>query len=242
MIKQLKKIYLNEQFNPKFIGLFINPFYFARKGLYRNVSDLVINLNGKLLDIGCGTKPYRNICQVNEYIGLEIDDEGNRNHSHADVFYDGKTIPFDDNTFDSILSNQVFEHVFNPNDFLKEINRVTKTGGVFLMTVPFVWDEHEQPYDYARYSSFGLKHILSENGFEIIEQRKSNNGLEVIFQLLNDYIFKKTVTKSGYLNLLFMLMLMAPINVLGLIFSKILPRNNDLYLDNIILTKKVKNV
>ena len=40
MIKQLKKIYLNEQFNPKFIGLFINPFYFARKGLYRNVSDL----------------------------------------------------------------------------------------------------------------------------------------------------------------------------------------------------------
>lgn len=242
MIKQLKKIYLNEQFNPKFIGLFINPFYFARKGLYRNVSDLVINLNGKLLDIGCGTKPYRNICQVNEYIGLEIDDEGNRNHSHADVFYDGKTIPFDDNTFDSILPNQVFEHVFNPNDFLKEINRVTKTGGVFLMTVPFVWDEHEQPYDYARYSSFGLKHILSENGFEIIEQRKSNNGLEVIFQLLNDYIFKKTVTKSRYLNLLFMLMLMAPINVLGLIFSKILPRNNDLYLDNIILTKKVKNV
>ena len=110
------------------------------------------------------------------------------------------------------------------------------------MTVPFVWDEHEQPYDYARYSSFGLKHILSENGFEIIEQRKSNNGLEVIFQLLNDYIFKKTVTKSRYLNLLFMLMLMAPINVLGLIFSKILPRNNDLYLDNIILTKKVKNV
>ena len=242
MIKQLKKIYLNEQFNPKFIGLLINPFCFARKGLYRNVSDLVINLNGKLLDIGSGTKPYRNICQVNEYIGLEIDDEGNRNHSHADVFYDGKTIPFDDNTFDSILSNQVFEHVFNPNDFLKEINRVTKTGGVFLMTVPFVWDEHEQPYDYARYSSFGLKHILSENGFEIIEQRKSNNGLEVIFQLLNDYIFKKTVTKSRYLNLLFMLMLMAPINVLGLIFSKILPRNNDLYLDNIILTKKVKNV
>ena len=41
-----------------------------------------------------------------------------------------------------ILSNQVFEHVFNPNEFLKEINRVTKMGGVF-MTVPFVWDEHE---------------------------------------------------------------------------------------------------
>ncbi len=242
MIKKLKQVYVNEQFNPKFIGLFINPFYFARKGLYQNVSELIPNLKGKLLDIGCGSKPYQCLCKVDEYIGMEIDDEGNRNHNYADVFYDGKTIPFEDKSFDSILSNQVFEHVFNPNDFLKEVNRVTKMGGVFLMTVPFVWDEHEQPYDYARYSSFGLKHILNENGFEVIEQRKSNNGIEVIFQLLNDYIFKKTVTKSGYLNLLFILLLMAPVNMIGFIFSKVLPRNNDLYLDNIVLAKKVKNV
>ena len=45
------------------------------------------------------------------------------------MFYDGKTIPFEDKSFDSILSNQVFEHVFNPNDFIKEVNRVTKMGG-----------------------------------------------------------------------------------------------------------------
>jgi len=131
MIKKLKAIYSGEQFNPKLIGLFINPFYFARKGLYKNVSELIVNLNGRLLDIGCGTKPYQNLCKVNQYIGLEIDDEGNRNHSRADVFYDGKTIPFGDKHFDSILSSQVFEHVFNPNEFLKEINRVTKMGGCF---------------------------------------------------------------------------------------------------------------
>ena len=130
VLKNLKQLYIKEQFNPKLIGLFINPFYFARKGLYKNVSELIPNLNGKLLDIGCGTKPYQNLCDVNEYIGLEIDDEGNRNHKYADVFYDGKTIPFENNTFDSILSNQVFEHVFNPNDFLKEINRVAKLGGI----------------------------------------------------------------------------------------------------------------
>ena len=242
MLKALKSLYKNEQFNPKIIGLFVNPFYFARKGLYKHVSELIIKLEGRLLDIGCGTKPYENICNVNEYIGLEIDDEGNRNHAFADFFYDGEIIPFKDKEFDSILSNQVFEHVFNPNQFLKEVNRVTKMGGRFLITVPFVWDEHEQPYDYARYSSFGLQYILAENGFEIIEHRKSNNGLEVIFQLLNDYIFKKTVTKNGYFNLFFMLLLMAPINVAGLIISKILPRNDDLYLDNIVLTKKTKDV
>jgi len=243
VLKKLKQIYIKEQFNPKIIGLFINPFYFARKGLYQNVSSLVANLNGKLLDVGCGTKPYENVCNnVDEYIGLEIDDEGNRNHAFADAFYDGKTIPFEDKEFDSILSNQVFEHVFNPNEFLKEINRVTKIGGVFLMTVPFIWDEHEQPYDYARYSSFGLKYILAENGFEIVQHRKTNNGLEVIFQLINAYIYKITLTKSIYFNMLTTLILVAPINIIGIILSKILPQNDDLYLDNIVLAKKVKDV
>ena len=241
MLRTLKQIYIKEQFNPKILGLFINPFYFARKGLYQNVSKLITNLNGKLLDVGCGTKPYENICNVDEYIGLEIDDEGNRQHNYADVFYDGKTIPFEDKSFDSILSNQVFEHVFNPNQFLKEINRVTKVGGRFLITVPFVWDEHEQPYDYARYSSFGLKHILAENGFEIIEHRKSNNGIEVIFQLINDYLYKVIMTENAYFNLLIIILLMAPINMSGLILSKLLPRNNDLYLDNIVLAKKIKD-
>ena len=243
MLNKLKEIYRREQFNPKILGLFINPFYFARKGLYQNVSGLVCYLNGKLLDVGCGTKPYKNICDnVSEYVGLEIDDEGNRNHSFADVFYDGKTIPFEDKKFDSILSNQVFEHVFNPNEFLKEINRVTKMEGVFLMTVPFVWDEHEQPYDYARYSSFGLKHILNENGFEVVEHRKSNNGVEVIFQLINDYIYKTTLSKNRYINLASMLFLMAPVNILGVVFALVLPKNNDLYLDNIVVARKTKDV
>jgi len=242
MLKKLKKLYTQEQFNPKILGLFINPFYFARKGLYKDVSELIPHLKGKLLDIGCGTKPYQSMCNVDEYIGLEIDDEGNRNHSFADIFYDGNKIPFDDNFFDSILSNQVFEHVFNPSEFLREINRVTKIGGLFLITVPFVWDEHEQPYDYARYSSFGLKHILSENGFEIVEHRKSNNGLEIIFQLINAYIFKVTFTERVSINLVFTLILMSPINIIGSILSKILPKNNDLYLDNIVLAKKVRCV
>lgn len=242
MLKKLKQLYIDEQFNPKIIGLFINPFYFARKGLYKHVSELIRNLNGRVLDIGCGQKPYQNICNYEEYIGLEIDTPQNRQNKKADFFYNGVTMPFSDNYFDSIISNQVFEHVFNPNEFLRETNRVLKMDGVFLITVPFVWDEHEQPYDYARYSSFGLKHILNDNGFEIIEHRKSNNGLEVIFQLLNDYIYKITVTKNGYFNLIITLFLMAPVNIIGLLLSKLLPKNNDLYLDNIVLVKKVKNV
>lgn len=242
MFSILKELIAREQFNPNILGLFINPFYFARKGLYQSISVLIVRLKGNLLDIGCGTKPYERICNVDKYTGLEIDDEGNRNHSFADVFYDGNLLPFQDKNFDSILVSQVFEHVFNPHQFLKEINRVTKIDGLFLITVPFVWDEHEQPYDYARYSSFGLKYILNENGFEVIEHRKSNNGVEVIFQLINAYLYKITVSKSAYANLLLSIVLMAPVNIMGLIFSKILPKNDDLYLDNIVLAKKARDV
>ncbi len=242
MLNLLKRIYTNEQFNPKIIGLFINPFYFARKGLYQNVSELVKKLHGRVLDIGCGQKPYQLLCNATEYIGLEVDTPENRENKKADFFYDGKLMPFQNSNFDSLITNQVFEHVFNPNDFLRELNRVVKTNGLLLMTVPFVWDEHEQPYDYARYSSFGLKYILNEYGFEIIEHKKSNGGIEVVFQLLNAYFYKITATKNTFINLLVMLVLMAPVNIIGLILSKALPKNNDLYLDNIILARKVKNV
>lgn len=242
MLNRLKTININEQFNPRLIGIFTNPFYFARKGLYKHISELIHNLNGRVLDIGCGQKPYKALFSGGEYIGLEIDTPENRTTKKADYFYDGKTIPFENNSFDSLLSNQVFEHVFNPNEFLKELNRVLKMNGLLLMTIPFVWDEHEQPYDYARYSSFGIKHILMVCGFEVIEHRKSNKGIEVIFQLINDYIFKITMTKNSYFNLFVTLVLMAPVNIVGLILSKILPTNNDLYLDNIVLSKKVKNV
>ncbi len=224
-------------FNPGLAGLFINPFYFARKGLFRHIIELSPMIGGRILDVGCGSKPYQDFIQHSEYIGLEITD-GNPN---ADCYYDGKHMPFPDGDFDSIITSQVFEHVFNPGEFLSELNRVLKDNGTLLLTVPFVWDEHEQPYDYARYSSFGLQHLLETHGFEILEQRKSMTDVRVIFQLINAYLYKKTVTGNAYLNLIVTLILMAPFNVLGEIFGWLLPKNDDLYLDNILLARKKHN-
>ncbi len=130
------------------------------------------------------------------------------------------------------------EHVFNPGDFLSEVNRVLKDGGILLISIPFIWDEHEQPYDYARYSSFGLKYLLENRGFNVIEYRKSTNDIRAIFQLINGYIYKKTVTQNAYLNLFITVILMAPFNILGELFHRILPKNDDLYLDSIVLAKK----
>jgi SAM-dependent methyltransferase len=237
---KLKKLYEREQFYPSLLGLFINPFYFARKGLAENIHDFSPSVTGKILDVGCGGKPYQKLFNASEYIGLEIDSEDNRKNKKVDYFYQGDNFPFIDEEFDSIISNEVLEHIFNPDIFLSEINRVLKPQGILLITVPFVWDEHEQPYDYARYSSFGLKHLLKKHGFKILEYRKSMNDIRMIFQLINAYLYKKTVTSNQYVNLITTILLMSSFNILGELLSKILPKNDDLYLDSIILAQKEK--
>lgn len=238
---KLKEAFNREQFRPSVFGLFLNPFYFARKGLFEHISALAPHVTGRVLDVGCGRKPYESLFRASCYIGLEIDTVQNRKNNKADYFYDGTTFPFGDAEFDSVILNQVFEHVFNPEPFLREVKRVLKDGGILLMSVPFVWDEHEQPCDYARYSSFGLRSVLENNDFVIMEQRKSINDIRVIFQLLNTYLYKITVTGNKIADLLATIVLMAPFNILGALLAKLLPNNDDLYLDNIILAKKVED-
>lgn len=239
MLKALKKFSFTQQFQPTFFGIFINPFYFSRKGLFdavRKHSDLIA---GKTLDIGCGQKPYQNLFKnATQYLGLEIDSPQNRIRKNADFFYDGKHMPFTNQSFDSVICNEVLEHVFNPNDFLQEIHRILRGGGKMLLTLPFVWDEHEQPYDYARYSSFGIKHLLEQNGFKILKLEKTNDGLEVIFALINAYIYKKLCTRNKILRILAILFITSFFNLLGIIASKILPRNPDLYLDSVLVVEK----
>ena len=239
---KLRETYFKQQFYPGLLGIFINPFYFSRKGLLNAITKFAPNLKGRLLDAGCGQKPYQPLfIECEEYIGIEIDTLENRKNKKADYFYDGLTFPFTDESFDSIVCNQVLEHVFNPDQFLAEINRVTKSGGHLLLTVPFVWDEHEQPFDYGRYTFFGLTHLLNQHGFKIIESLKTQADVTLFTQLVNAYLYKVTITRNGYLNLLITVVLMAPFNLLGLILSKFLPRNPDLYLDNVVLAVKQNN-
>lgn len=233
-------IYYKEEFNPKFIGLFL-PDYFMAKELHRNMLELTPKLKGRLLDIGCGSKPYKSMCiNVDEYLGIEIDYEYPLEKTHADYLYDGKVMPLDDKSFDSALSSEVLEHVFNPDIFLKEVNRVMKIDGLFLITNPFLFREHGQPFDYARYTSFGLEHILKKHGFEVVKKIKTGNGIEVVFQMMSNFLFRAFKLKFPFIFIVFLLIF--PINVIGLILSKILPRHNDMFLGNIFLVKKVRDL
>src|SRR5689334_12356494 len=139
-IQKLKDINHREQFNPGAIGVFISAGYFIKKGIYDGVKRNATRLNGRLLDFGCGNKPYEHLFKVESYTGIDIENVAHdHRNENVDVFYDGKHIPFDDNSFDSVFATEVFEHVFNLDEILVEINRVLKKHGKLLITLPFVW-------------------------------------------------------------------------------------------------------
>jgi SAM-dependent methyltransferase len=239
MLSSLREWYQRQQFNPGVLGAFFNPFYLARRSLWQGIAVAAPMLSGRLLDVGCGRKPYRGLFKVDSYVGLEIDSTTARARGHADYFYDGTRFPFADGSFDSVICNQVLEHVFNPDDFVTELGRILSKEGQLLLTVPFVWDEHEQPYDYARYSSFGVTHLLEAHGFKVIRQDKTLADFSIIAQLINAYTFKCTRTRSFVINSMTTAILMAPVSLIGLFLGKILPGNPDLFLDSVVLARKL---
>ena len=241
MFENIKNRIDKEQYLPTFLGIFVNPFYIARTGLHKAIKEFGPSINGRTLDVGCGTKPYEKYFSSTEYVGLEIETTLNREIKKADYFYDGEKFPFKNEEFDSVITNQVLEHVFNPDEFLSEINRVMKPKGKLLLTVPFVWDEHEQPYDYARYSSFGLKALLEKSGFKIISLQKSRKDFSVLAQLEIAYFYKK-VRKVRSVKIIFTLVIFPLMTLAGILSGAIFPDNEDLYLDNIVLAEKEDNV
>ena len=242
MIAKLKTIYRKEQFYPTYIlGIWINPLFIIRRGLINGVRELsTFCREGNLLDVGCGSKPYEELFKVDEYIGIDIEVSGhNHDNSKIDKFYDGRNIPFENEYFDNVFSSEVFEHVFNIDELFVEINRVLKHGGRLCFTCPFVWDEHEQPFDFARYTSFAVSHLLTKNGFKLVKLRKSTSYIETVMQMLSIYIYLHVLPKNGYLKLMMTPLLVAPINILGKTLSKILPKNENFYHNNIVVAEKL---
>lgn len=216
-----------------------DPFYLCRRELRREIGRFAAELPGRVLDIGCGIKPYRALFPGSEYVGVEIP-VASRYGSRklADVYYDGHTLPFPDTSFDVVFSSQVLEHVFDPAGFLAEIARVLRPGGHVLLSTPFVWDEHEQPFDYARYSSFGLSHLAHSNGFSVLESTKTLADASAIIQIGLAYLYKVLRRASPGVGNVLCAGFAFPCNLLGRLLAAVSPRNDDLYIDNVVLWRK----
>lgn len=224
MIKFIEK----EKFNPSFFSIFYHPFYYVRREIFAFLESNTNFLSGNLLDFGGGSKPYQDLFKNSQnYFSIEV--FSNKENLKSDIYYNGSELPFADNTFDSILCTEVFEHVEKLDDVIDELYRVLKPGGRMIVTTPFMCMEHEMPYDFRRFSFNGLLKLMKKNKFKILASQKLLNNFHVFFQTLNFYIYQVFLKKKTRYLKYIIYFLAGSINFLSLFFNFFLPKADEMY-------------
>jgi len=156
----------------------------AEKLLLDEVQKASVFSTGRLLDVGCGVKPYLPIFapKVSTYIGVDIDE-----HRRAiDCRGAATALPFLSNQFDTVLFTEVLEHVPDPVLAIKEIYRVLRPGGKLILSAPQVYWLHEEPLDFYRFTKYGLLELLRRAGDFKIEHLATIGGtLDLVVDLLS---------------------------------------------------------
>lgn len=161
------------------------PDWLLLSELSRDVADALGRYGrGELLDVGCGERPYSH-CKsaVTRWVGFDAD-----HNSSADITGSVYHVPLGDGSIDTVLCTQVLEHLERPQEALQELNRVLKPGGSLILSVPQYWPLHEEPHDFARYTTIGLQDLIRKSGFDVLELKSQGRGARVAGQALNNAI------------------------------------------------------
>lgn len=102
----------------------------------------------------------------------------------TDVCGDAAAQPFADDCFDLVVCGEVLEHIADPRPVLSEIRRVLKPGGMVLMTVPFLYPIHADPYDFGRYTGSFWQAELTKAGLELTSLERQGGYFAVLATLL----------------------------------------------------------
>jgi SAM-dependent methyltransferase len=122
--------------------------------------------NALVLDAGAGLQPYKHLFTHARYESADFE-KLDLAYTKTTYVCDLQNIPVEDCRYDCIIFNQVMEHLPEPGVVLKELHRVLKQGGKLFYSGPLFYEEHHQPYDFFRFTQFGLRFLFSQQGFEI---------------------------------------------------------------------------
>ncbi len=161
-------------------------------------------VSGKLLDVGCGRKPYKDthFLKATSYTGVDYLTETSR----PDIIASALDLPLENQFFDTVVSTELLEHVPDPLRALREMHRVLKPGGYLILSTPMYWPRHEIPYDFFRYPYDGLLYLLKESGFELVRMFNRGHSYAFLGQVLQHTLpvfirfrFLRTLLNSFFL-------------------------------------------
>lgn len=166
--------------------------------LTKNITESVrVFAKGNILDVGCGNKPYESLFNTTRenYIGCDVVQSS---ENKVDVICKATEIHAETSSFDTVFSTQVMEHVDNSDKMMSECNRVLKPGGHLILSVPLCWELHEEPYDFFRFTKYGLKELCDRNNFEVIDIIPNGGKWAAIIQMNINMIYS-TFKKKHFL-------------------------------------------
>lgn len=186
--------HLWDLFSDRFGKTILHPQYFSEIYAWEAVELARREARGTLLDIGCGRMPYRPYLEprISRYIALDHP-EVTKLYSgkyKIDIYADATKIPLKNRTVDTVIMLMVLEHLPNPLLALQEARRVLKTNGVLILSTVQMYPIHDEPYDYFRYTKYGLKSLCNEAGFSKVSITSRGNFWIFWFQNLNVYLFQ----------------------------------------------------
>jgi SAM-dependent methyltransferase len=146
---------------------------------YLHLSDLLLGVKtliprdiSRVLDYGCGGSPYRPLFGSCTYDRADLAGGPDLNFEYgAD-----SRLPCEVSGYDCVLSSQVLEHVLMPNVYLAECYRALKPDGVLLLSTHGLFEDHACPYDFWRWTGFGLQRLIEEAGFKVDRIVKLTTG------------------------------------------------------------------
>jgi SAM-dependent methyltransferase len=147
--------------------------------LYLHLSDLLVGLEklvpahlSSVLDYGCGGSPYRPLFAACIYHRADLSGGSNLDFEYGP---DAK-LPAEVYGYDCVLSTQVLEHVEDPESYLRECYRVLRPGGCLILTTHGLYEDHACPYDYWRWTIYGLKRLVEKSGLKVEAAKKLTTG------------------------------------------------------------------
>lgn len=220
-------------------SILLNPIWISehhlRVHLRRATEALKFAPSDRWIDVGCGLRPYESYFPPGSYIGIDVEVSGRDTAMKTpDCYYDGRVLPFADRSFDGAFSTQVLEHVADPSALLREMHRVVKPGGSLLLSLPFVWQEHEEPYDFFRFTRFGITEMLTQTGFTVDEIQRDSGTLETLAVMLNLFVLDNLIPPIRGAGRLISALVCCPIQIAALIAGRIAPEAGKLYLNLIV--------
>lgn len=133
-------------------------------------------------DVGCGDQPWRPLVETlgARYLGADVQQNAGGSvimRCLADA------LPLAAGTVDVALCTEVLEHLPEPGRALAELRRVLRPGGVAVITTPFLYPLHEEPWDFQRLTRYQLERWARDAGLVTERMETGGNEIEVLATL-----------------------------------------------------------